>query len=134
MSANSPQAFGGQTYKFLAWSDGGAQTHNIDATQPAAYTATFVLDTTGPVISNVTAKPGPGWATISWTTNELADRQIEYGRTEAYGSSTTWDRTLKTQHSVYISGLARKATYYFQILSRGTTGNLGTSRGSFQTK
>jgi chitodextrinase len=41
---------------------------------------------------------------------------------------------LKTQHSVTISGLARKATYYVQILSRDTNGNLGTSRGSFQTK
>jgi glucose/arabinose dehydrogenase len=134
MSANSPQAFGGQVYQFAGWSDGGAQTHSVLATQPAAYTATFVLDTTGPAISNVTAKPGPGWATISWTTSEPADRQIEYGRTEAYGSSTTWDRTLKTQHSVTISGLARKATYFFQILSRDANGNLGASRGSFQTK
>jgi hypothetical protein len=106
----------------------------VVATQPSSYTATFVPDTAGPVISNVTTRPGPGWVTISWTTNEPADRQIEYGRTEAYGSSTPVDRTLKTQHSVTISGLARKATYYVQILSRDTNGNLGTSRGSFQTK
>jgi glucose/arabinose dehydrogenase/PKD repeat protein len=134
ISANSPQAYGGRVYQFAGWSDGGPQTHTVVANQPTTYTATFVLDTTGPVISNVTAKPGPGWATISWTTSEPADRQIEYGRTEAYGSSTAWDRTLKTQHSVHISGLARKATYYFQILSRDANGNLGTSRGSFQTK
>jgi glucose/arabinose dehydrogenase len=134
MGANSPQALGDQAYQFVDWSDGGAQTHTVVATQPSSYTATFVPDTAGPVISNVTTRPGPGWVTISWTTNEPADRQIEYGRTEAYGSSTPLDRTLKTQHSVTISGLARKATYYVQILSRDTNGNLGTSRGSFQTK
>jgi glucose/arabinose dehydrogenase len=134
ISANSPQAFGGQIYQFASWSDGGPQTHSVVATEPAAYTATFVLDTTGPVISNVAAKPGPGWVTISWTTNEPADSQIDYGRTESYGSTTALDRTLKTQHSVTISGLARKTTYFFQILSRDATGNLGTSRGSFRTK
>jgi len=134
MSANSPQALGGQTYQFIRWSDGGMQTHTVVADQPSTYTATFAPDSTGPVVSNVTAKPGPGWVTISWTTSEPADRQIEYGRTEAYGSSTIWDRTLSTQHSVTISGLARKATYFFQVLSRDATGNLGTAQGSFRTK
>jgi hypothetical protein len=134
MSANSPQAFGGQTYEFVRWSDGGTQTHSVVADQPSTYTATFALDATGPVVSNVTAKPGPGGATISWTTSEPADRQIEYGPTVGYGSSTTWDRTLSTQHSVTISGLARKTMYFFQILSRDATGNLGTSQGSFRTK
>jgi hypothetical protein len=134
MSANSPQALGGQTYQFIRWSDGGMQTHTVVADQPSTYTATFAPDSTGPVVSNVTAKPGPGWVTISWTTSEPADRQIEYGRTEAYGSSTIWDRTLSIQHSVTISGLARKATYFFQVLSRDATGNLGTAQGSFRTK
>jgi len=135
MSANSPQASGGQTYQFVGWSDGGAQTHSVVANQPSTYTATFALDTTGPVISNVNTRPGPGTVTISWTTNEPADHQVEYRRTtEASWSSTPLDRTLRTQHSVAISGLARKTMYQFQILSRDATGNLGTSSGSFKTK
>jgi PKD repeat protein len=134
ISANSPQALAGQIYQFVAWSDSGAQTHTIVADQPSTYTATFALDTTGPAISNVTSRPGPGWVTITWTTSEPADHQIEYGRTEAYGSSTPLDRALATQHSVTISGLARKATYFFQILSNDAAGNLGTARGSFRTK
>jgi glucose/arabinose dehydrogenase len=42
VGATSPQAFGGSTYAFVSWSDGGAKTHNIST--PAAnrtYTATF---------------------------------------------------------------------------------------------
>jgi glucose/arabinose dehydrogenase len=134
VSANSPQAFAGQTYQFVAWSDSGAQTHTIVADQPSTYTATFALDTTGLAISNVTSRPGPGWVTITWTTSEPADSQIQYGLTEAYGSFTPLDRALATQHSVTISGLARKSHYYFQILSRDAAGNLGTSNGSFRTK
>jgi len=43
ISAPSPQTLGGTTYQFAAWSDGGAQTHNIVAGGPTTYTATFVL-------------------------------------------------------------------------------------------
>jgi hypothetical protein len=86
------------------------------------------------VVTNLTAKPGPGWVTITWTTSEPAFGQVEYGRTTDYGSTTAQDRMLKTQHSVYISGLARKADYFFQILSRDGVDNLGTAQGSFRTK
>jgi glucose/arabinose dehydrogenase len=42
MSAISPQNVGGTTYEFVSWSDGGAQTHDIQAdSSPATYTATF---------------------------------------------------------------------------------------------
>lgn len=134
LSANSPQPLGGQTYQFLAWSDGGAQTHTVVANQPATYTATFAVDTTVPVISNVAARPGPGRVTISWSTNEPTDVQVEYGLTPAYGSATPLDRELSTQHSVTISGLARKTTYHFQILSHDAAGNLDSSLSSFRTK
>jgi hypothetical protein len=86
------------------------------------------------VITNVTAKPGPGWVTITWTTDEPADGQVVYGLTTNYGSSTSLDRNMKTQHSVYISGLARKANYFFQILSRDVTGNLRAAQGTVRTK
>jgi hypothetical protein len=40
--ATSPQKKGPQTYVFVSWSDGGAQTHTIRApATPTTYTATF---------------------------------------------------------------------------------------------
>ena len=134
LSANSPQALSGQTYQFVSWSDGGAQTHSVVANNPATYTAAFAIDTTVPVISNVVARPGPGRVTISWATNEPTDSQVEYGLTQAYGNATPPDRQLTTQHSVSITGLARRTTYYFQILSRDAAGNLSSKQGSFLTK
>ena len=40
--APSPQNLGGQSYRFVAWSDGGAATHSIDTPPTSStYTATF---------------------------------------------------------------------------------------------
>ena len=42
VSAPSPQDVGGMPHAFAAWSDGGAETHNVVApATPATYTATF---------------------------------------------------------------------------------------------
>jgi hypothetical protein len=41
VSAISPQKLGNKRYKFVSWSDGGAQTHNIVApSSSSTYTAT----------------------------------------------------------------------------------------------
>ena len=72
--------------------------------------------------------------TITWTTDVPADSQVQYGPTTAYGSSTAVDRTLVTSHSVTITGLARKAQYFFQVLSRDAAGSLSSATGNFRTK
>jgi glucose/arabinose dehydrogenase len=41
LSAPSPQTLGSTSYSFGSWSDGGARSHNIIATDDATYTATF---------------------------------------------------------------------------------------------
>ena len=38
-------------------------------------------------------------ATITWTTNEGSDSQIEYGTTSSYGASTVLSTSLVTSHS-----------------------------------
>ena len=134
VSAPSPQASGGTAYEYLSWSDGGAQTHNIVANASASYTATYGVRVGGPVITQLGARPGPGRVTITWTTDVPADSQVQYGRTTNYGSATAVDRNLVTAHSVTITGLTRKADYFFQVLSRDGVGSLSSATGSFRTK
>jgi PKD repeat protein len=134
VSAPSPQASGGTTYEFVRWSDGGAQTHNIVANAPGSYVATYEVRPGGPIISQLTTKEGPGRVTITWRTDVPADSQVQYGPTPTYGTSTFLDRTLVTSHSVVITGLARRAQYFFQVLSRDAFGNLSSAAGSFRTK
>ena len=134
VSAPSPQAIGGTVYEFVGWSDGGAQTHTLVANAPGQYLATYQVRTGGPVITQVSAREGPGRVTITWTTDVPSDSQVRYGPTTSYGSSTPVDRTLVTNHSVTITGLARKTQYVFQALSRDQVGSLSSATGNFRTK
>jgi chitodextrinase len=88
-------------------------------------------DTTAPTISAVTvASITTSGATITWTTNEPADTQVDYGPTASYGSQTTLNTSLLTSHSATLSGLSPAATYQFRVRSRDAAGNLGLSSNS----
>ncbi len=57
-------------------------------------------DTTPPTLSAVAASSiSTAAATITWTTNEISDTQVEYGPTTAYGSTTTLNLNLVTAHT-----------------------------------
>ena len=85
-------------------------------------------NTQAPVISNV-ASSGitSSGATITWSTNEPADSQVEYGLTTRYGSSTLLDSSLVTVHSVRLSGLSVNNTYHYRVKSKDVAGNLAIS-------
>jgi phosphodiesterase/alkaline phosphatase D-like protein len=85
-------------------------------------------DTTAPTISGVQATGVTSTAaTISWTTNEASDTQVEYGTTTAYGSSTTLNPAQVTTHSQGLSGLTPGTIYHYRVKSRDGAGNLATS-------
>jgi hypothetical protein len=63
-------------------------------------TVTGAADTTPPAISGITVGAvSVNGTNISWTTNEPASSQIDYGTTTSYGSSTAVNGTLDTAHS-----------------------------------
>lgn len=87
-----------------------------------------VPDTTPPTISNVSVgTTTQNSAPVSWTTNEAADSQVKYGPTTSYGSTTTLNATLVTNHSVTVTGLTASTTYHYQVVSKDAAGNTTTS-------
>ncbi|TMI76994.1 MAG: hypothetical protein E6H05_01940 [Bacillati bacterium ANGP1] len=87
-----------------------------------------VADTMPPVISSVTAvSVTSSGAIITWTTNEPADSQVEYGRNINYGIVTPLDTRLVTVHSVMLIGLAARTPYHYRVKSKDTAGNLTKS-------
>jgi len=85
-------------------------------------------DTIAPVISSISASPiTTTGATISWTTDESADTQIDYGLTTSYGSQSPLDSTLQTSHSVVLNSLQLGTTYHYRVKSKDQAGNLATS-------
>ena len=85
-------------------------------------------DTTPPVISGVAAGSiGATSATITWTTNENSNSQVEYGTSEDYGQVTTLNPSLVTAHSQGLSGLTAGRLYHYRVKSRDAAGNLAVS-------
>jgi len=87
-----------------------------------------------PVISNV-AVPGGGSGsmTVTWTTDQPATSQVNYGTTTGYGSSSPLDTTLVTAHSVTLTGLAFGTTYDFDVVSANAASQSTTSPNAMFT-
>lgn len=121
----------GNTYtRYIRCQDSAGNSNSAD------YIVTFsvanVPDTTPPTISAISASSiTSSGATISWTTNETSDTQVDYGLTTAYGQSSALNSTLVTSHTVNLTGLSPNTTYNFRVKSRDGSSNLAT--GANQT-
>ena len=94
-------------------------------------TPTLVPDTTPPVVSGLTSSNFTAdAASITWTTDELADSQVEYGLTSSYGSTSPLNATLVSLHFVTLSGLQASTTYHYRVKSKDAAANLTTSSDS----
>ncbi len=80
-----------------------------------------------PVISAISSgTPTTTSATITWTTDEAATSQVNYGTTTSYGTASS-SAALTTLHSITLTGLTAYTIYYFQIESVDGQGNTATS-------
>jgi hypothetical protein len=95
----------------------------------ALFTVQTGTDTTPPVITNESAVAAGATAIqVTWTTNEPATRQVEYGLTPAFELSPVSAAGTGVQHSVLLSGLTPDTTYHVRPVSRDAGGN--TTAGS----
>ncbi len=122
----------GTTYYFVAQSTG--------ANGATGYSTTYSFTTTGspsapaPNISNIQTSVTTTSATITWTTDEAASSQVNYGVTTTYSSSSTLNTNLSTTHSVTLTGLMPGTTYDFDVMSANINGTSSISSNStFQT-
>jgi sugar lactone lactonase YvrE len=83
-------------------------------------------------INDVTATPEIDSAFISWTTPVPATTQVLYGLTSSYGSLSSLDSTLSTEHTVLLTGLTPNTTYSFEVNSQDGETKLAAT-GAFTT-
>jgi hypothetical protein len=122
-SANLTGLSADSTYHFQAkaTSDGSAVYGEV------VTFATASPDTTAPVIELQYRAITATGATITWTTNEPATSQVEYGLTEEYGSASALDTSLVTRHSVDLTNLKAGKTYHYRVMSKDDSGNQAVS-------
>ena len=113
----------GVTYHYRVKSRDAAG--NLRTSNDQTFSTSAAADTTAPVISNIAVSSvNQNGADVSWTTDEPADTQVEYGTTTAYGLSTSLNASLTTSHTQVVSGLNAGVTYHYRVKSRDAAGNL----------
>ena len=87
-----------------------------------------VPDTTAPLISSIVVNSVGTEATLSWTTDELADSQVMYGTAPGvYELGTVSSAALVQNHSITLTGLTLGTVYYYQVSSSDADGNSRSS-------
>ncbi|NTW89628.1 MAG: hypothetical protein HGB37_01810 [Candidatus Moranbacteria bacterium] len=86
----------------------------------------FGSDAVDPIVSNIFSTTTESDATIVWNTDELTQVTIEYGLTDAYGSSVSTE-AWTTNHLMTVSGLSAGTTYHYRIVSNDFAGNVAES-------
>ena len=115
-----------------ALSDGG-HTFEVRAVDKAGNegicgSLTFTIDTIPPTISGVNSSDITEISVIiTWTIDEPATSQVQYGTSDAYGSTTPLDDSLTTSHSVSLRGLVPNTSYHFRVMSKDEAGNEAVS-------
>ena len=85
-------------------------------------------DVAPPIVSDIEVSGiTESTASIAWLTDERATGQVEYGSTDAYGSTTPLNEEMTTSHSANLSGLESNTTYHFRVQSSDASANLEVS-------
>lgn len=97
------------------------------------FSFTTLVDTTPPAISNVRVSDiTESSARITWSTDEPATGQVEYGPT-SNNSTLKSEAGPITAHSIDLTALEADTTYKFTIKSKDPSGNEAALNGDFAT-
>lgn len=99
---------------------GGYSDHEFEVIQTSP-------DTTDPIISSVASSTSSTAATVTWTTNELADSKVSYGTAAGTYTTSTSSTSLVTSHNIGLTNLSASTLYYFVVVSADSSGNVSTS-------
>jgi regulation of enolase protein 1 (concanavalin A-like superfamily) len=122
---------------FAGWSGdltGGENPAELTMDADKSVTATFVADTTPPVISAVTTVPGSTSAVVTWATDEPASSSVAVGVTPSLELGSFGSSNLTRDHSVTVTGLSPGTTYLYRVASTNSAGlTATTATSSFST-
>ncbi len=121
----------GDTIEFVHNKYGDNNFNDSAYFNPAIVFTPTTPDGNPPIITNLVPTPRVTSAAITWTTNELATSELEYGLSPSYGQTGWNDLRLSTAHGILLPNLTPGVTYYFRVRSTDAAGNAQTSTGQF---
>ena len=91
------------------------------------YVATYAVNNTSPVISQVVATPhNDGTATITWTTDKASDSKVDFGKAANALTRSAKEMSLTTNHTITLDTLQLGDTYYYRVTSADASANAAT--------
>jgi lysophospholipase L1-like esterase len=99
----------------------------VVASSTPSYISTYISEPGGlgavsTISSIATSSVTQSSAAITWTTDEPATSEINYGTTTSYGSASS-SPALTTSHAITLTGLTGGATYHFEVESADGQGH-----------
>ncbi len=102
-------------------------TSTTNATTTETDNSTNTPSSTRLEISNTeTASVATSTARIMWQTNKNADAQVEYGKTNTYGTLSSLG-VIGFSHSISLSSLSPNTKYYYRAISKTSSGEIAHS-------
>jgi hypothetical protein len=100
----------------------------FDASANQTNSASAIIDTNAPVISDVFIEPGYLEAYVTWDTTKDSDSLVQYGESpnNLPNNFVAYDPLLTTAHEMFLDGLKPNTTYYLRVTSRDRAGNTTT--------
>jgi kumamolisin len=117
-----------KTYYYAIKASNSAGSSASSAVVSAQLTAPKLAITSGP---SVTAKSTT--AAISWATNLPSSSVIAYGKSTTALNQTVSKSSLVTTHTLSVSSLSTKTTYYYKVTSSMTGATVSSGINSFTT-
>ena len=112
------------TYYYRVYAIDSGQNVTVSETKKVV----TLTDDVGPELSNITAINAiNNSVTISWETNEPADARIEYGASDAYGSTSDLNTAFETSQAITLQNLPPDQVIHYRIHAKDVAGNLTIS-------
>lgn len=92
-------------------------TNSAGTSAPSGEVAATPVAPVLTITSGPTVNAGKTFAQIKWTTNLAANSVVHYGTSAGSLTGTASNSSLVTSHTLKLSPLSRRTTYYFQVSS-----------------
>ena len=124
-------AFSSATSQQVSQLADGAHIFSVEAEDAAGNisspaSASFYLETTAPVITEIGNTPADDDCVITWQTLQPTGGGVNYGTNTSYGQNIS-SAALVTAHSVTLPGLQAGTTYHFQVTAQDACGRQAVS-------
>lgn len=113
----------GTTYNYTIKAYDSAGNLSVSSKTANVQTLQQAINISSYYVNNITSSG----ATINWTTNAPSSGSIYYGTRVANLNSSAIFSGLSTKHSVNLTGLIRRTSYYYQIIAKDSVGATVTS-------